>query len=164
MRVQWRRSSLATVATERRRNPPERGRSGYTAHMGPVAAGTEVGGCLIEELVGRGGMGVVYRARQVELNRAVAIKLIAPERTGDAAARERFLREARAAAAVEHPNVLPVYGAGIEDGQAYFVMRYVTGEDLRMLVRTAGSVPLDRALEIVVALGEALDAIHRAGF
>jgi predicted Ser/Thr protein kinase len=132
--------------------------------MGPVAAGTEVGGCLIEELVGRGGMGVVYRARQLELSRAVAIKLIAPERTGDAAARERFLREARAAAAVEHPNVLPVYGAGIEDGQAYFVMRYVAGEDLRTLVRTAGSLPVDRALEIVAALGEALDAIHRAGF
>jgi predicted Ser/Thr protein kinase/DNA-binding beta-propeller fold protein YncE len=131
--------------------------------MAPLAAGTEVGGCLIEELVGRGGMGVVYRARQLELNRAVAIKLIAPERTGDAEARERFLREARAAAAVEHPNVLPVYGAGITDDQAFLVMRYVQGEDLRTLMRGAGSLPLDRVLEIVGDLGEALDAIHRAG-
>src|SRR3954453_9595693 len=106
--------------------------------MGPVEAGTEFGGCLIEELIGRGGMGVVYRARQLELNRAVAIKLIAPERTGEATARERFLREAHAAAAVEHPNVLPVYRAGIEDGQAYLVMRYVAGEDLRTLVRANG--------------------------
>ena len=111
--------------------------------MGPVAAGTEFGGCRIEELIGRGGMGVVYRARQLELSRAVAIKLIAPECTGDATARERFLREARAASAVEHPNVLPVYRAGIEDGQAYLVMRYVAGEDLRMLVWATGSLPVD---------------------
>jgi hypothetical protein len=132
--------------------------------MGPVAAGTRVGGCLIEELVGRGGMGVVYRARELHLDRAVAIKLIAPNLTGDAVARERFLREARAAAAVDHPNVLPVYGAGVEDGQAYLVMRYVAGEDLRTVLRGAGPLPVDRALEIVAALGEALDAIHRAGF
>ena len=132
--------------------------------MGPVEAGTEFGGCLIEELIGRGGMGVVYRARQLELNRAVAIKLIAPERTGEAIARERFLREAHAAAAVEHPNVLPVYRAGIEDGHAYLVMRYVAGEDLRTLVRATGSLPVAQALDIVAALGEALDAIHRAGF
>jgi len=83
---------------------------------------------------------------------------------GEAIARERFLREAHAAAAVEHPNVLPVYRAGIEDGHAYLVMRYVAGEDLRTLVRATGSLPVAQALDIVAALGEALDAIHRAGF
>src|SRR5262245_23408703 len=131
--------------------------------MGPVAAGTEFVGCRIEELIGRGGMGVVYRARQLDLNRPVAIKLIAPDLTGEATARDRFLREARAAAAVEHPNVLPVYRAGIADGQAYLVMRYIAGEDLRMLVRATGPLPVEQALSIVAALGEALDAIHEAG-
>src|SRR5262245_59405680 len=132
--------------------------------MAPLSVGTEVGGCLIEQLVGRGGMGVVYRARQLELDRTVAIKLIAPERTEDRTARERFLREARAAAAVEHPNVLPVHGAGIADGQAYLVMRYVAGEDLRTLMQTESPLAVARALEIVEALGDALDAIHAAGF
>jgi predicted Ser/Thr protein kinase len=133
--------------------------------MGPLATGTEVGGCRIEELVGRGGMGVVYRARQLELDRDVAIKLMAPDRTWDARARERFLREARAAAAVEHPNVLPVYRAGIVDSdQAFLVMRYIAGEDLRTLMRRSGPLSVDDAVEIVAALGDALDAIHSAGF
>jgi DNA-binding beta-propeller fold protein YncE/predicted Ser/Thr protein kinase len=132
--------------------------------MGPLVAGTEVGGCRIEELIGRGGMGVVYRARQLELDRDVAIKLMAPDRTWDPKARERFLREARAAAAVEHPNVVPVYRAGIADSdQAFLVMRYIAGEDLRTLMRRSGPLSLQQAVEIAAALGDALDAIHGAG-
>jgi predicted Ser/Thr protein kinase len=133
--------------------------------MGPLVAGTEIGGCRIEELIGRGGMGVVYRARQLELDRDVAIKLMAPGRTWDPKARERFLREARAAAAVEHPNVVPVYRAGMADAdQAFLVMRYIAGEDLRTLIRRCGSLPLHQAVDITAALGDALDAIHAAGF
>jgi serine/threonine protein kinase len=76
--------------------------------MGLLPAGTVVGGCRIEAVVGRGGMGVVYRARELALDRVVALKLIAPERTEDERTRRRFINEARAAAAVEHPNVVPV--------------------------------------------------------
>jgi len=133
--------------------------------MGPLVAGDEIGGCRIEELIGRGGMGVVYRARQVELDRDVALKLMSPDRTWDPKARERFLREARAAAAVEHPNVVPVYRAGIADSdEAFLVMRYIAGEDLRTLMRRCGPLPVERAVEITAALGDALDAIHAAGF
>ena len=109
-------------------------------------------------------MGVVYRARQLDLDRDVAVKLIAPDRIDDARTRARFLSEARAAAAVEHPNVLPVYAAGVAGDQAYLVMRYVPGDDLRTVVRRAGPLPVERAAEIAVAVGDALDAIHRAGF
>ena len=109
-------------------------------------------------------MGVVYRARQLDLDRDVAIKVITPELVDDERTRARFLSEARAAAAVEHPNVLPVYGAGVADGQAYLVMRYVHGDDLRTLVRREGPLSPERAAAIAVALGDALDAIHRAGY
>ena len=102
-----------------RDSSPRHRRVGYTAHMGVLVAGTQFEGCRIEETIGRGGMGVVYRARQIDLDRDVAIKVITPERIEDERTRRRFLSEARAAAAVEHPNVLPVYGAGVKDGQAY---------------------------------------------
>jgi hypothetical protein len=109
-------------------------------------------------------MGVVYRARQLGLDRVVAVKVISPERVEDPTVRARFLHEARAAAAVEHPNVLPVYGAGVDDGRAYLVMRHVPGQDLRTLVRTEGPLELARAAEICLTVGEALDAIHAAGY
>jgi tRNA A-37 threonylcarbamoyl transferase component Bud32 len=132
--------------------------------MAVLIAGTELDGCRIEEMIGRGGMGVVYRARQLDLDRDVAIKVITPERIEDERTRARFLSEARAAAAVEHPNVLPVYGAGVAEGQAYLVMRYVPGDDLRALVRRDGALSAERAADVAVALGDALDAIHRAGY
>ena len=131
--------------------------------LAPVP-GAELGGCRIVETIGRGGMGVVYRARQLDLARDVAVKVIAPERVRDPATCRRFLREVRAAAAVEHPNVLPVHAAGVEDGQAYVVMRYVAGIDLGSLVRREGALAPERAAEIVLRLGDALDAIHRAGY
>ena len=132
--------------------------------MAVLVPGAELGRCRIEETIGRGGMGVVYRAHQLDLGRDVAVKVISPERVEDPAARRRFLREVRAAASVEHPNVLPVHGAGEEDGHAYVVMRYVAGDDLRSLVRLEGPLAPARAAEIVQRLGDALDAIHRAGY
>ena len=123
-----------------------------------------VGGCRIEEMLGRGGMGVVYRACQLELRRDVAVKVIAPERVDDPGARRRFLREVHAAAAVEHPNVVPVHEAGVHDGSAYVVMRYVPGTDLRTLVRLEGRLEPGRAGEIAERVGDALDAIHGAGY
>jgi Protein kinase domain len=113
--------------------------------------------------IGRGGMGVVYRARQPDLDRTVALKLIAPEALEDAAARERFVSEARHAAAIEHPNVVPIYAAGESDGVAYFVMRLVEGDDLRTRVRRDGPLAPAKAAEIAHSVGAALDAIHSAG-
>jgi hypothetical protein len=132
--------------------------------MGVLAPGTVLGGCRIEAVVGRGGMGVVYRARQLDLDRDVALKVIAPELLLDAETRDRFLSEARAAGAVEHPNVVPVHRAGLEEGRAYLVMRYVAGDDLRMLVRREGPLSPAAAAMVALQLGDALDAIHRAGY
>jgi DNA-binding beta-propeller fold protein YncE len=131
--------------------------------MAPPQVGSQVAGYRIESLVGRGGMGVVYRARQPGLDRTVALKLIAPEALEDAEARERFVSEARLAAAIEHPNVVPIHAAGEADGVAYFVMRFVEGDDLRTRVRRDGPLASARAAEIAHGVGSALDAIHRAG-
>ena len=132
--------------------------------MGDLAPGTVVAGYRIEALIGRGGMGVVYAARQSGLDRMVALKVIAPELLDDPDVRERFLAEARAAASVDHANVIPVYDAGEADDVAYIAMRYVGGEDLRSLVRARGPLEPDAAAEIIAQAGAALDAIHRAGF
>ena len=103
--------------------------------MRPLEPGTVVAGYRIESLVGRGGMGVVYRALQLGLERIVALKVIAPELLDDEDIRRRFLAEARAAASVDHPNVIPVHEAGEDDGIAFIAMRFVAGSDLRSLVR-----------------------------
>ena len=132
--------------------------------MGEFAPGTMLGGCRIDAVVGRGGMGVVYRARQLDLDRDVAVKVIAPELVEDPQIRKRFLKEVRAAGAVEHPNVVPVHGAGDADGRAYLVMRYITGHDVRTVVMTEGAIDPERATWITEQLGDALDAIHHAGY
>src|ERR671934_2277038 len=107
------------------------------AAVGPVdpAVGTEVAGYRIVAPLGRGGMGVVYRAEEVGLGgRPVALKLLAPALAGDPAFRERFLREMRVAAAIDHPNIVPVYRAGEEGGQLFLAMRYVDASDLRRVL------------------------------
>src|SRR4051812_50114258 len=85
-------------------------------------------------------MGIVYRATQLSLGRPVALKLIAPEHAADSGFRERFQRESRMAAAIDHPNVIPVYEAGEEDGRLYLVMRWVAGTDLHKELRNGGRV------------------------
>src|SRR5439155_1093623 len=97
--------------------------------------GTELLGYRVEELVGRGGMGVVYRAYDPRLKRNVALKLIAPELSGDERFRERFLAETELAASLEHPNVLPIHDAGEVGEQLYLVMRYLEGSDVQTLLR-----------------------------
>jgi len=109
-------------------------------------------------------MGIVYRARQLDLDRDVALKVIAPELVEDPQARDRFLSEARAAAAVEHPNVVSVHGVGVADGQPYLVMRYVVGDTLRTVVHRHGAFSVDESATIATQLGDGLDAIHRAGY
>src|SRR5829696_7134490 len=129
----------------------------------PLAPGDYFGGFRIESIAGRGGMGVVYRAVQLDLGRPVALKLIAADRAADPAFRERFQRESRLAVLIDHPNVVPVHGAGEADGQLYLVMRYVPGTDLHRLLKAEGPLPPERAAEVVGQVAAALDAAHAAG-
>src|SRR5918997_4272770 len=137
--------------------------TGARQNGGMLAPGDVFGPYRIEGVAGRGGMGVVYRAVQLDLGRPVALKLIAADRAADPGFRERFQREARMAAAIDHPNVVPVHGAGEEDGQLYLVMRYVRGTDLHALIKREGPLAPERAAGIVAQVASALDAAHAAG-
>jgi serine/threonine-protein kinase len=131
--------------------------------MPDLLPGAEIAGCRIEAVAGRGGMGIVYRATQLSLGRPVAVKLIAPDRAGDPGFRERFERESRVAAAIDHPNVVPVYAAGEEGGHLYLVMRYVKGIDLQGLLARERTLPAERVAAIGLQVGAALDAAHAVG-
>jgi serine/threonine-protein kinase len=131
--------------------------------MADLDTGSEFAGCRIEGVLGRGGMGVIYRATELRLGRPVALKLIATEQASDPDVRERFEREARMTASIEHPNVVPVYAAGEEDGHLYLVMRYVPGTDLHHLLHAEGRLEPERAASIVAQVADALDAAHAAG-
>ena len=126
-------------------------------------SGSSFAGYQIESVVGRGGMGVVYRATDLSLERPVALKLVAPELAEDELFRRRFLKEPRLAASLDHPNVVPIYEAGEHDGQLYLAMRFVDGSDMRTLLRREGGLPAERALDILAQVAGALDAAHRRG-
>ncbi len=128
-----------------------------------IGIGSEFVGYRIDELIGRGGMGVVYRAFDLRLKRTVALKLMAPELALDARFRERFSREAELAMSLEHPNVVPIHDAGDIDGRLYLAMRYVEGTDLRALLRAEGALDPARALAICSQVANALDAAHAKG-
>src|SRR5260370_12007470 len=108
-------------------------------------------------------MGVVYLAEDERLDRTVALKIIAPELARDAAFRTRFLHESRAAAAVGHPNIIPVYDAGDAGGVLYVAMRYVQGGDARSLLNRLGPLPFGWAWSITAHVASALDAPHAHG-
>ncbi len=131
--------------------------------MPELTPGELLGGCRVEGVIARGGMGVVYRAVQLDLQRPVALKVITAERAADPEFRERFARESRMAAAIDHPNVVPVYAAGEERGALYIVMRYVPGRDLHALIKEDGPLPAARAGAIVAQVAAALDVAHAAG-
>src|SRR3712207_108364 len=105
-------------------------------------------------------MGIVYRATQLSLGRPVAVKLIAPDRAADPGFRERFERESRVAAAIDHPNVIPVYAAGEEAGHLYLVMRYVKGTDLQALLARERRLPPRRAAAILVQVAAEIGRAH----
>ena len=126
-------------------------------------AGTEVSRYRVEELVARGGMGLVYRARDVRLDRQVALKVLSPELSGDERFRERFVRESRLTAAVDHPHVIPVYEADEWNGLLYLAMRFVRGVDLHTVLATSGRLDAETALPLLVQAGDALDAAHEIG-
>jgi DNA-binding beta-propeller fold protein YncE len=131
--------------------------------MADLAPGDVFAGHRIEDVAGRGGMGVVYRATQLALDRTVALKLITPALAGDPEFRARFVRESRAAASIEHPNVIPIFSAGEEQDVLYISMRFVDGEDLRALLRREGPLEPRRAARIVAQVASALDAAHERG-
>jgi hypothetical protein len=133
------------------------------ATMTDFTPGMRIAGCRIEAVAGRGGMGVIYRATELRLDRPVAVKLIAADRAAEPAFRERFERESRLTAAIDHPNVIPVYAAGEEAGRLYLVMRYVAGTDLRSLLERDGRLAPARAADVVAQVGAGLDAAHQAG-
>jgi serine/threonine-protein kinase len=108
-------------------------------------------------------MGAVYLAHDERLGRRVALKVLPPELADDERFRERFFRESRIAAALEHPHVVPIHDAGETDGQLYIAMRYVEGTDLKELIRKESPLEPTRALHIVSQIADALDAAHVRG-
>jgi protein kinase-like protein len=125
--------------------------------------GSELAGYRIEVPIGRGGMGVVYRAEQLRLGRKVALKLLAPELAENQGFRARFEHESRLAAALDHPNIVPLFEAGEADGLLFISMRYVEGTDLRAALSRQGRLEPERALAIAGQVGSALDAAHMRG-
>jgi pSer/pThr/pTyr-binding forkhead associated (FHA) protein len=128
-----------------------------------LPAGATFAGCRVEELIGHGDMGAVYRAEELALQRPVALKVILAEYSSDDRFRERFRRESRIAAAIDHQNVIPVFDAGDENGVLYIMMRLVEGTDLRQVIAQEGALRPLRAARIVRQVGAALDAAHARG-
>jgi DNA-binding beta-propeller fold protein YncE/predicted Ser/Thr protein kinase len=128
-----------------------------------LARGSVFAGCRVEAIIGRGDMGIVYRAEELSLQRRVALKLILPEHSQDERFRERFRRESRLAAAIDHPNVIPILEAGDEDDVLFILMRLVEGTDLRALIAEEGRIEPRRATRIVQQVAAALDAAHARG-
>jgi streptogramin lyase/predicted Ser/Thr protein kinase len=128
-----------------------------------LRAGDLLLGYRVERVLGRGGMGVVYLAQQLVLDRLVALKLLAPELAEDAEFRERFLRESRLAASLDHPNIVPVFDAGEVEGRLYIAMRYVEGRDLGQVLAEEGPLEPARAIALLAPIADALDAAHAKG-
>lgn len=125
--------------------------------------GTELAGYRIEEFLGRGGMSVVYRAQHLGLERRAALKLMSPELAVNPNFRERFIRESRVAAGIDHPNIIPIYEAGEADDLLYIAMRFVEGTDLKKLLAAEGPLELERAFSVISQVANALDSAHQHG-
>src|SRR5690348_13999155 len=127
--------------------------------MDTYPPGSEIAGYRIESLIGRGGMAVVYRAEDTRLGRKVALKLLTPQLADSEQFRQRFVRESRLAASLDHPNIVPIYEAGEAGGQLFIAMRYVIGSDLKgVLAEQGGQLPLDWTVRLLGQVGGALDA------
>jgi len=128
-----------------------------------LSIGTAIAGYRIEALLGRGSMGTVYSAEDVQLERRIALKVVAPELALDERFRERFLRESKLAASLEHPHIVPIHSAGEDKGVLYLAMRYVDGRDLGALLASLGRLDAERTLSIIDQVAGALDAAHARG-
>jgi serine/threonine protein kinase len=131
--------------------------------LGDLRTGTRITTYELEERIGTGGTAVVFRAHDDRLNRQVALKILRHSPEPDETFRHRFLRESRAAAAIDHPHIVPVFAAGEADGVLFIAMRYVPSGDLRALIRRVGPLSPPRAAAIVSSVASALDAAHGAG-
>jgi Protein kinase domain len=131
--------------------------------MVDLSTGSRIAGYRIEGVAGRGGMGIVYRATQLALGRPVALKLISPVLADDPRFRERFERESHLAASIDHPNVIPVYEAGENEGFLFLSMRWVEGTDLATLISQSDGLEPTRVTRIVAQVAAALDAAHDHG-
>lgn len=130
------------------------------AARGQLGKGQALGDYEISSVAGTGGMGVVYKATQRSLDRVVALKVIREDIASAPEYRERFLREARLAASVDHPNVVTVYDVGDQADQLFLVMQWIDGEDLKKLIEQSGRLAPERAVAIACQLAGALDAVH----
>ena len=128
-----------------------------------LEVGAVVGGYRIDGLISRGGMGMVYRATNLALNRRYALKVIAPELADDDQFRERFRREIRIAAALDHPNVVVIHYAGEHEGRLFLAMDFVDGTDLREMITRDGALSPERAVAILEQVTSAMDAAHHHG-
>ncbi|HEY2602535.1 MAG TPA: serine/threonine-protein kinase [Thermoleophilaceae bacterium] len=133
------------------------------AVRGDLESGAQIAGYRVDELISRGGMGVVYRVTNVALNRIYALKVLAPELAEDVQFRERFKRETRIAASLHHPNIVGIHYAGDHDGLLFFVMDYVTGTDLHQVLVRTGALEPTRAVALLEQCASALDAAHGGG-
>jgi CheY-like chemotaxis protein len=134
-----------------------------TAGRSEIEVGAVFAGHRIDGIAGRGGMGIVYLATDLTLDRRVALKLIAGDVARDEEFRARFERECRVAASIEHPHVVPVFHAGQEGDRLYVTMRYIAGTDLRALLAEEGRLEPARAVALIAQVADALDAAHRRG-
>ena len=125
--------------------------------------GDEFAGYRVRSVLGRGGMSVVYQAENLRLSSIIALKVLAPELASDDVFRARFLEESRIAASLNHPNVIPIYDMGSQDDLLYIAMRYVSGTDMRQMIKKRGRILPATALFLVGQAARALDAAHRKG-
>jgi serine/threonine protein kinase/uncharacterized RDD family membrane protein YckC len=128
-----------------------------------IQPGMDFAGYAIGERLGRGGMSVVYLAQDKRLGRRIALKVLSPELAEDERFRERFVRESRAAASIDHPNIIPIYEADEAEGVLYIAMRYVEARDLTSLIRREGQLDPERTLSVIEQVASALDAAHAHG-
>ena len=125
--------------------------------------GEEFAGYRLLSVLGRGGMSIVFRAENPRLGNVIALKVLDPELANNDVFRSRFLEESRIAASMNHPNVIPIHDTGSSDGLLYIAMRYVTGTDLRQMLKQRGALPTDETVFLLSQAARALDAAHRRG-
>ena len=125
--------------------------------------GDEFAGYRLRSVLGRGGMSIVFQAENPRLGNVIALKVLAPELASDDVFRTRFLEESRIAASMNHPNVIPIHDMGSSDGLLYIAMRYVSGTDLRQMLKKRGRLQPETAVFLLEQAARALDAAHRRG-
>lgn len=128
-----------------------------------LTPGSIIAGYEVESVVGSGGLGVLYRARQMRLDRPVALKIVEAEVAAEPVVRERLRREARTVAALDHPNVVPLYEAGEEDGTVFIATRWVDGTELGTMINGDGPLEAKRAARIAAQIASALEVAHEKG-